>query len=474
MADHRAITRVLDELLWTLRRGGLRIATSQALDVVRAVETVGLGESFAVREAIAAIVVDRPADRPRYDALFDAFFAADATARRTLWERLAALGFGTEELGTLRELLERLAASDGDGAEHLGALLERGAELDRLLHLAGVARAADTVQSSLQIGFVTYRLLDQLKLPRAHEMLASLLAHLSDALGQERAARLVGALRHELDRASDEVREHVRRSLDRRRAEIEQSQGARRLDRAAFTSLSDAEVEEVRRAVRRFADRLRGAERVRVRRARRGRIDPHRTLRRALRSGGVPFVPVRKARRRDKPRLVLLCDVSDSVRQVARFMLEFVYAVQELFDRTRSFVFVSELGETTQLFERETVSVALGHAYGGGVVSVADNSNYGRVLRAFEERYMAAVDHRTTVVILGDGRTNYHEDAAEVLDRIRGRARSLLWLCPEEPSGWALGDSAMPRYAPKVTGVLQVRSARELEEAARKLMTARS
>jgi uncharacterized protein with von Willebrand factor type A (vWA) domain len=473
MADRGAVTRVIDELLWTLRRGGLRIATSQALDVLRAVETVGLEDAFAVREAIAAVVVDRPADRSRYDALFEAFFAADAAPRRTLWERLAALGFGVQELDTLRDLLARLAASDADGAEHLGALLERGAELDRLLHLAGVARAVDAVQSSLQIGFVTYRLLDQLKLPRAHENLAALLAHLSDALGQERAALLVDALKRELDRASEEVREHVRRTLDRRREEIDQTQQARRMDATAFTSLSDVEVEEVRRAVRRFADRLRGAERVRARRARRGRIDPHRTLRRALRSGGVPFVPVRKTRRRDKPRLVLLCDVSDSVRQVARFMLEFVYAVQELFDRTRSFVFVSELGETTQLFERETVSAALGHAYGGGVVSVADNSNYGRVLRTFEERYMAAVDHRTTVVILGDGRTNYHDDAADVLDRIRGRARSLLWLCPEEPSGWSLGDSAMPRYAPKCTRVLQVRNARDLEEAARKLMTTR-
>jgi uncharacterized protein with von Willebrand factor type A (vWA) domain len=154
-------------------------------------------------------------------------------------------------------------------------------------------------------------------------------------------------------------------------------------------------------------------------------------------------------------------------------MLEFVYAVHELFDRTRSFVFVSELGETTDLFAREPVSVALGKAYGGAVVSVADNSNYGRVLRAFEERHVGVVDRRTTLVVLGDGRTNYHDDAAEVLDRLRSRARALLWLCPEERSRWSLGDSAMPRYAPKCTAVLQVRSARELEEAARALVALR-
>jgi len=134
---------------------------------------------------------------------------------------------------------------------------------------------------------------------------------------------------------------------------------------------------------------------------------------------------------------------------------------------------VSELGETTALFAEEGVTVALGQAYGGGVVSVTDNSNYGRVLRAFEADHMAAVDHQTTVVILGDGRTNYHDDSADVLDRIREKARALLWLCPESRGEWAHGDSAMPRYAPKCTSVFEVRSARDLEDAGRALVMRR-
>src|SRR5690606_31542614 len=111
-----------------------------------------------------------------------------------------------------------------------------------------------------------------------------------------------------------------------------------------FTSLDEREVEEVRRAVRLFVQRLRGGERVRRRRAARGRVDAHRTLRRAMRTGGVPFGLVRRARRRDKPRLLILCDVSESVRSVARFLLELTHVSQDLFSGTRSFVFVSELG----------------------------------------------------------------------------------------------------------------------------------
>jgi uncharacterized protein with von Willebrand factor type A (vWA) domain len=260
----------------------------------------------------------------------------------------------------------------------------------------------------------------------------------------------------------------LRRAYDERLAEL--SPTPRAIEAMPFASLSDAEVEEVRRAVRRFAERLRGSARVRARRSLRGRIDPHRTLRRALRTGGVPFRPAHRQRRRDRPRLVLLCDVSDSVRAAACFLLEFVYAAQELFERARSFVFVSELGETTHLFAREPVRVAIARAWGGGVVRSGDNSNYGRVLRAFEAKHLREIDRRSTVVILGDGRTNYLDAAPEVLDRIRCRSRALLWLCPEPRGRWSEGDSAMPTYAPKCTAVYEVGSALDLERAGRVLL----
>jgi uncharacterized protein with von Willebrand factor type A (vWA) domain len=209
---------------------------------------------------------------------------------------------------------------------------------------------------------------------------------------------------------------------------------------------------------------------VRARHARRGRISPHATLRRALRTGGVPFTIVRKDRTRDRPKLFLLCDVSDSVRAAAAFLLEFTYSVQELFERARSFVFVSDLGEATELFARMPVRAAIATAWSGGVVPTSDNSNYGRVLRAFDARLLGEVDRRTTVFVLGDGRTNFHDAAPEILDRIRQRARALLWLCPEPRGRWGEGDSAMPRYAPKCTAVYEVQCAADLERAGRALV----
>jgi uncharacterized protein len=470
--DARALPRVLDELLWSLRRGGILIPVSSAIDALTAVRAVGLEDRADVSEALAAVLVKAKEERPRFDRIFAEFFGKSAP-HESLMERLARLGFSEDELGELRDLLERLGAAAGgdrsDPESSLGSLLEGGPDLDRLFQLAGITRSIAGADSPLQLGFLTYRVLSDLGVGKAQGTLARLRAHLREALGDVRGNTLADALQAELDRSSERIRTHLADGLARRREEIEARTGARTLDTTAFTSLSDAEMEEVRRAVHTFGERLRGAERVRARRARHGRVDLQKTMRRAMRTGGIPFVLVRKHRRRDKPRLMLLCDVSDSVRTAARFMLELVYVAQELFDRTRSFVFVSELGETTQLFASEPVTAALGQAYGGGVVPVTDNSNYGRVLRAFEERHLAEIDRRTTVVVLGDGRTNYHDEAADVLDRIRARARALVWLCPEEKAGWLTGDSAMPRYAPRCTHLFEVKNARELEAAARGL-----
>jgi uncharacterized protein len=471
MADVRALVRVVDELLWSLRREGFVVSTAQAVDVARAVREVGLEQREHVRAAVGAIVVQHARERARYESAFDAFFDAGAPDRRTLWERLASApwGFSEAELDALRELLGQLAATQGESMAPLGLLLERGADLDRVLALAGVAQSLDA-HSGMQLGFLTHRLLGQMGTGRARQALGALRTRLVDALGA-RGEALADALAKELEAAEDEVRAHVRRTYEARVAEVERQRADRRVETMPFAALSDSEIEEVRRAVRRFAERLRGGARVRARRALRGRIDPHRTLRRALRTGGVPFDPARKERHRDRPKLMLLCDVSDSVRAAAAFLLEFTYAAQDLFSRARSFVFVSELGETTNLFEREPVKQAIARAWGGGVVRSGDNSNYGRVLRDFETRYGRELDRRTTVVILGDGRTNYLDPAADVLDRIRERSRALLWLCPEPRGQWSHGDSAMAQYAPKCTAVYEVRSAADLERAARVLVS---
>jgi uncharacterized protein len=467
------VLRILDELFWVLRRDGFAISTAQAIDAARVAALVGLDDKATLRDALAAVIVERRADRARFRAGFDEFFATGSAHRSDLWGRLRDRGFGDGELDALRQLLEAAAERSGGGGDATAfvGLIGSESELDRMLLAAGIARTLAPMTSPLQAGFYAHRLLAELRVPQAASALARIRAALAEALGKDRGGALADALAEELERVRHRAREHVEATLRRKLAE---TGGDRpRLLDMPFTSLSEAQVEEVRRAVRSLAERLRGAERVRRRRARTGRIDPHRTLRQSFRTGGVPFQPARRRRRRDRPRLLVLCDVSDSVRTASLFMLEFVHAAQELFAGTRSFVFVSELGETTKLFAAEPIASALAAVYGGAVVSRAHNSNYGRVLDAFEARYASAVDRRTTVVLLGDGRTNYLPDQACVLGRLKERARAVLWLCPEGPGTWGTGDSAMLRYAAQVTKVLVARTAKELEVAAREVVARR-
>jgi hypothetical protein len=420
------------------------------------------------------VVVHRPRERRRFDAALDGFFSADPTSTRgrALWDRLSDQGFSVAELDAARALLAQIAGQAPDGTSALETLLGRGSDLDRLVALAGVSQRIDA-DSGLQLGFQTHRLLGQLGAAGARRSLGALRTLLRDSLGGARGDALADALARELDLAEEVVRAHVRRTFESRVDQAERQRAERTLATTPFASLSDVEIEEVRRAVRRFAERLRGGARVRARRARKGRIDPHRTLRRAMKTGGVPLSPARKKSRRDRPKLVLLCDVSDSVRAAATFLLELTYVAQELFSRTRTFVFVSDLGETTKLFAQEPVRVAIAQAWGGGIVRSGDNSNYGRALRTFEARHLRGLDRRTTVVILGDGRTNFHDAAADVLDRIRERAKALVWLCPEPRGLWSQGDSAMAMYATKCTTVHEVRNATDLEIAARALVASR-
>jgi uncharacterized protein with von Willebrand factor type A (vWA) domain len=200
--------------------------------------------------------------------------------------------------------------------------------------------------------------------------------------------------------------------------------------------------------VTRLARKLKQLAALRPRLGRRGRLDARRTLRRSAATGGIPFRLIHKRRRIDKPRLVVLCDISDSVRHVSRFMLQFAYTLQELFAKVRSFVFVSDLGECTELFKENEIQRAVDLAYSGGIVNVYANSNFGRAFRLFEQRHLDAVTSKTTVMVIGDARNNYNPSEAWALAAIKERARRVLWLNPEPPAAWSFGDSAMRDYEP--------------------------
>ena len=253
---------------------------------------------------------------------------------------------------------------------------------------------------------------------------------------------------HGLQGVRQVVRDYVADEGQRRTAATRGAAAARALRHKPLAALTEREVTELRGEVARLARLLRARVQLRPHAPHRGRLDLRRTLRRSLATSGIPFDLRRRERRPHRPRLVVLCDVSDSVKNVSRFLLELVYALQAEFERVSCFAFVAELGELTALFRDNKVDRAIELATSGEAVNVFANSNYGRALTAFTQRHLGLVTRRTTVLIIGDGRNNYHPPRAEALATIHRRARQVLWLNPEPPPAWGFGDSAMRDYAP--------------------------
>jgi uncharacterized protein len=229
------------------------------------------------------------------------------------------------------------------------------------------------------------------------------------------------------------------------------------MDRAAIESperpslrapaIGEAERYRLEETLRRLASTMPGALTHRRAVAGRGRVDPGRTMRANMRFDGIPFRPVTVARREDKPRLVVLADVSLSVRHTARFTLHFVHGLQRLFGQVRTFAFVADTAEVTDLFAEHQAERALELIFGGEVLDVDADSDYGAAFGRFREEFPDVVTRRTTLVVLGDGRGNGHDPNLPAFEEIARRGKQLIWLTPERRTMWRLGGCDLPRYA---------------------------
>ncbi|MFB9728561.1 VWA domain-containing protein [Haloechinothrix salitolerans] len=207
---------------------------------------------------------------------------------------------------------------------------------------------------------------------------------------------------------------------------------------ATVDSVAERERADLEESLRRLARTLRGALTHRRRVSPVGRVDPGKTMRRNMRYDGVPFAPVTVRRTEDKPRLVVLADVSLSVRATARFTLHLVHGLQDLFAQVRSFAFVADIAETTELFADHPADRALGLIFGGDVLDVDANSDYGAVISEFVSEYASSVTRRTTLLVLGDGRGNGNDPNLAGFAELTRRARETIWLTPEPRYSWGL------------------------------------
>ena len=263
----------------------------------------------------------------------------------------------------------------------------------------------------LQIGFFSRRMIEQMGLDSAGGQLQDLIEQLREAgMSEEELAQLgelMSALQDALRRA---VRQYVERELDKQNHDYMERFRRESLQEKSFYNLTEEDLRNMRDVVNRLAQKLKNIVSMRRKRERKGKFDLKTTMRKNMGHGGIPFELIFKHRKKERPKLIILCDISSSVANVSRFFLQFAYSLQEVFTKIRSFVFVAELGEVTQLFRDYDVYDAIDKSVDGGdVINPYTRSNFGMAFHVFWRDFLSSLDLRTTVVVIGDARNNYND-----------------------------------------------------------------
>ena len=434
-----------------LRRNGVRVSLSENMDAFRALGFVGIRDPHLFRNALRTTLVKRASDVRPFEELFDFFFlgigeAIDALDRRIMEE----LGLTPEQFQHMLEQIQRLLKQmEGDLSELTRALLSGNhGELERLLREAASQEAEAGSLDSFRLTPYT-RMAGRLQLDRVRTEVEGFKAMLQMlAEGGEDLQNVMRYLDERMRDLNRLLRELIQQ--EQRKHGVEPSDYSQRTSFAdkSFSFYTEDDIRRMNEAVARLAQRLKNRLSVRRKKAARGRFNVKATLRTNMQYGGVPFHVELDRRKKTKPQVMMLCDISDSVLNASRFMLQFVYSVQDLYAKVRSFVFVSDIGEVTKLFEEHEIHRAVETALKGEVVDVFSHSNFGRAFELFYKNYFAAVTSKTTVLIIGDGRNNYNRPNEWVLREIQQKAKQLIWLNPESRMTWGVGDSEMPRYVP--------------------------
>jgi hypothetical protein len=364
-------------------------------------------------------------------------------------------------------MLDRLLAEEGLDLDEMTELMLRGqgSEMEMAIRSGGQNAGLERLMYFLQVGFFSRRIHDKFDWEAIERDLDKLMQALeARGLDPGQLARIRNYLDLRLEAFRRMIRQHVERELERRAYRQGEKLTREVLSEKPLFALTPDEVAQMKAVVARLARKIKDALALRQRQEEKGRIDSRRTIRKSLQYDGVPMELVLRRRRRERPKLITICDVSDSVRNASRFMLQLVWSLQECFSRVKSYVFVSEIAEVTQAFSTYPVERAIEWALRSSPVDYHCRSDFGYAFSRFTRTELESLDRKTTILVLGDARNNYNDPQAWALRLIRERVKGIIWLNPEGQWGWGVGDSVMPTYAPSCDVVRECRTIAQLVE----------
>lgn len=457
------ITGFIDEL----RDAGVPVSMVEAIDGMRAVEAIDIGERIALRETLRATLVKNMRHERAFDTAFDIYFAlVPWPSEENLPEDQEGRGPG--------ESMEGAGAGAGGEIDQdalFEALLSALAGMDPEALRRGVRDAVDRLagmEPGRPVGgtYYLYRTLRRLDMERLQQELIEALADGAELSEFERRL-LEEEVEALIEQLRTEIHEEIRRRLvaDRGRDAVAKTLRRPLIEDIDLMHATTKDLAEMEAAIGPLTRKL-AARLARRRKRRTGRLDFRRTVRKSLATGGVPADPQFRHPKPHRPEVWLLCDISGSMATFSRFTLQFTHAMATHFSKLRSFAFVDTIDEVTDFFGP---GIDFGSAVSrittdAEVVWLDGHSDYGNSMETFYSRYGSQLTPRTTVIITGDARNNYRPARDSVLGEVAKAARALVWLNPEPIAYWDTGDSTMSHYAKHCTSVHEVRTLRQLEE----------
>jgi len=432
------------------RGAGVRISPAESIDAMRAVASVGVADRNLLRDTFLLTLAKSADEKRALGDCFDLFFAPPRPLQPA--NDASSANDAPSPPESSAEMAEAASANS------LGPLAQMLLNPDPSAIAAAIATASSAAALSeiryfTQRGLFSSRILDLMGIQRLRDDLDDLTAS-NPALAEQLAAAT--------DALRDNVRDAVSQALLLFGREEAENLRNEILRNAPLARIEPRQVEQMRALIRQIARRLQERYSKPRKRRRRGHLDVRRTIRRNAAWGGIPFLTAWKRRHRDKPKIVALCDVSGSVARVSDFFLLLIHSLHEVVSDVRSFAFSGHLIEVSEILESNDPEAAMQE-----IMSKVGfgSSDYGRSLVDFERQWMDSVTPQTTVIVLGDARSNNLDPRADILRRISERCKRLVWLNPEGRISWGFGDSEMPRYQTFCTLTRQCATAQQLERA---------
>jgi hypothetical protein len=450
------------QFISALRASGVRVSLAESADAFEAIDEMGVMDRELFRISLRSTLVKEARDIETFEKLFPMFFQpsqpppmSDATKGMSPQEAKMLAEALRQFSQQMRQMLEKMLKGEPLSQQELQ-------QLDQMMNMDGMTdmRYQNWLARQMEDA------LKFLEVRQAIEELARMLREMG--MNRQQVDRLREMMEANQRAMQEQIRQHAGEAIAQNLVNKPRKEDTEGAMNRPFRALSEDDMQILRKEIQRLAAALRTRLALRLKRAKSGQLDSKGTLRANLKYDGVPM-ELKHRDRKQKPKIVVICDISTSMRYVSELMLSMLYSIQDQISKTHAFAFIDHLEYISPYFigrdPAEAVREILYQMPSGHY-----NTDLGASLDNFTKDYMSTVDSRSTFIIVGDGRNNYNDPRLELFQRIARRSRNTIWLNPEPMGLWGTGDSDMLKYSPYCGRTFQVANLAQLAAAVDQLL----